>query len=169
MSKILTFYILGMLSSPLSVSAQGIEKERALVLAKQSEVVQAFYNFKEGTLKDCIKAEVLRPCDSNWVTCIDDAWVVKFSVSEECVNPKNEQLGATLLIDKTGEIISTYTEIDYFQNPLFCRDTSDCRSIGRESQPLECKNFIYALIENPSAKQAEECLCRESRCRSSKS
>ncbi len=152
-----------------STQVRGMSKEQALVLAKQTEVVQAFYNLKEGALKDCIKAEVLRPCDSNWVTCIEDAWVVKFRVNEECIKPENEQLGVTLLMDsKDGKVISKYPEIDYFKNPLFCMDNSDCRPGDKQTQPSECKNFIYALMENPSANQNKECLCRDSRCVSGK-
>ncbi len=159
--KIFVLHILVMCGFPLLALAENIGKERALVLAEESEVVQAFFNLKNGAFKNCITAEVLRPCDSHWVTCVEEAWVVKFRVKEECIKPKNEQLGVTLLIDsQTGKFISEYPEVDYFQKPLFCRDNSDCRSI----QSAECKNFIYALTENSSTNQNEECLCRESRC-----
>lgn len=166
LGKAFIFLIVLSLICSLAESASEISKEQALALAKETEVALAFYNLKEGALKHCIKTEVLRPCDSNWVTCIEEAWVVKFRVSEECIKPENEQLGVTLLIDsKDGKTISKYPEIDYFKNQQFCRDNLDCRLNGKDVQSAtDCKNFIYALVEDPSASQSPECLCFNSQC-----
>jgi len=155
----------GSMICPCSTGAQGISKDRALALAQQTEVVKAFYDLKQGALKNCIRTEVVRPCESHWVTCIEDAWVVKFSVGEECIQPYNEQLGVTLLINgKEGGVISQYPEIAYFQDPLFCRDSPDCRLSVKSARPA-CKNFIYALAEDPLSVNSERCLCRDSGCR----
>jgi len=146
--------------------AQSMGSDKALALAKEIPVVKAFYNLNQGALKECIESQVVRPCDSDWVTCIDDAWVVKFFLSESCSITKNEQLGVTLLIDeKTGKIISRYPEIEYFENPRFCREDYDCFCNQRDKASLnDCKNFIYTLAANMSLTQCPKCICREAKC-----
>ena len=154
------FCLLGALLLPSAVYAQTISQEQVLVLAKEIAVVKALYELNDGALKSCIEAKVLETCDSDWVTCIEDAWVVKFSVSEACITPKNEQLGVTLLMDnKTGKVISHYPEIEYFKNAQFCRDDHDCLAAADE-----CTNFIYALAQDPGSKQEPNCFCQNSSC-----
>ncbi len=168
MFKNFTFYLIifFILSFISDLCAQSIGPDEALALAKETTVVEAFYNLNQGILKSCVENQVVRACDSGWVTCIDDAWVVKFFVSEKCVSPRKEQLGVTLLMDgKTGDIISKYPEIDYFENPYFCREDYDClNSSKNDYHSGECKNFIYTLAENTASRTDEQCLCRNSRC-----
>jgi len=140
-------------------------KEETLRLARQTAEAQAFFNLAEKRGKGCLDARVMRPCDTDWVTCIDDAWVVRFSVSETCLSSSNEQLSLTLLINsKTGDILSRYPELPYFEDPSYCLIDADCRLGAGPAQFTECKNFIHALLENPDSPNDAECVCLESRC-----
>ena len=81
-----------------------LSKEEVLELALLVPETQAFYALLEP-LGGCAAHSVELPCDSNWVTCIDDAWVVKFFVKQECNITHDGRLSVTLLIDaKSGKI-----------------------------------------------------------------
>ncbi|MFT7538299.1 MAG: hypothetical protein ACI9F2_000442, partial [Lysobacterales bacterium] len=59
-------------------------EELALLAALKTEDVRAFINFDGGRFSKCMTTSVKRPCDTDWVTCIDEAWVVRLELGEDC-------------------------------------------------------------------------------------
>ncbi len=164
-----------------------LSRKQALVVAEQLEVVKALYDLRNGSLANCIEVSVVKPCDSEWVTCVDNAWVVKFEVGSLCAIQHDGRLNVTVLVDgNTGEVLSQYPEVDYFKSKEFCRDTTDCiqvntRSAGQDQN--QCYNFVYAqsqfsvdtetdknitlspqAIEAEMKKRSEFCTCQQSIC-----
>ncbi len=131
-----------------------ISRQQALVIAEQLEVVRSLYELREGMLSNCIEKEVVKPCESGWVTCIEDAWVVKFIVGKTCSIEHDGRLNVTILIDgHKGEVISQYPEVDYFKDKYFCRDQVDCIRTDRKDKNNQvmgqpCYNFIYAQSQS---------------------
>jgi hypothetical protein len=119
---------------------------------------------------------VERSCDSDWVTCIEDAWVVSFRARPDCPVKGDERLGVTLLIDgKSGRVISRFPELTYFQQPQFCMEDYDCLlspSSSPSSPDGTCYNFIFAPLHRIEEKKAEAhssradsvCVCRNQQC-----
>ena len=167
-----------------------LSRKEALMIAEKLEVVQALYGLRGGDLVNCIEKSVVKPCDSEWVTCVEDAWVVKFTVGSQCPIKHDGRLNIVVLIDgNTGEVRSQYPEADYFKDKSFCRDKADCIQVNAKDsndQPLDkqCYNFVYAQSQfsyvkedvfkdiTPSAqaikdelnKISENCVCQQSRC-----
>lgn len=153
-------WMVGMCAGLTACGQKSMGEKQALAVAQNTDEVRAFYELNKGRSGECVEHNIVRPCDSDWVTCIEDAWVVRFFISEKCIEPFNERLGVTLLIDgKTGRILSKYPEMEYFQNPEFCRDSYDCMKNADG-----CLNFIYALSRDGKAAQDERCSCRETTC-----
>lgn len=118
--------------------------EDAAAKARQVSEVQALFALNNGALASCIDIKTEKSCDSDWVTCREDAWVVKFVVGERCPVKHDGRLGVILLVDgKTGEIVSRFPEIEYFQDAGFCRDDFDCLCSADVKQ-AGCENFIQA-------------------------
>ena len=139
-----------------------ITRQEALKIAKESEEVQAFLSLQIDGWEQCVEKKVDKPCDSGWVTCIEDAWVVKYFLKESCAPRFDERLGVTLLIDaKTGKIISRFPEVMYFEDKAYCLEDYDCLKSASEGI---CKNFIYTVNEERDKDPASTCQCQESKC-----
>ena len=141
-----------------------LSKEEVLALALLVPEAQAFYALLEP-LGGCAANSVELPCDSNWVTCIDDAWVVKFFVKQECNIAHDGRLSVTLLIDaKSGKIISRFPEVNYFNDPGYCLEDYDCQLYQKIKEDAgQCMNFIRGPVftqEPPS----QGCVCRKGVC-----
>ena len=127
-----------------------ISRKQALLIAEQLDVVKALYDLDGGTLVNCLEKSVVRSCESQWVTCIDDAWVVEFVVGKQCPIVHDGRLNVTVVVNgQSGEIISQYPEVDYFKDNIFCRDKVDCmrmdvKNSQRQSGTQQCFNFVYA-------------------------
>ena len=125
--------------------------EEAAAKARAVSEVQALYTMNDDQFAGCIDVKTEKSCDSDWVTCREDAWVVKFIVGERCPVKHDGRLGVVLLIDgKTREVISKFPEIEYFQDEGFCRDDLDCLCEG-EAQGTQCRNFIQAQAKAGTA------------------
>lgn len=112
----------------------------------------------------CIQRDVLRPCDTDWVTCVDDAWVVVYDVAAACLRRDDDRMALRFLVDsRSGAIRSRYPEIDYFRDPEFCQTSEDCLPGGA---PEECLNFVSALTQPGPAggTSAGSCVCERQRC-----
>ena len=66
----------------------------------------------------------------------------------------------------SGQVMSRYPEIDYFDEPEYCLEDADCLIVpATESQPENCRNSIYASLQSVSAEQQNgSCRCKEHRC-----
>lgn len=167
-----------------------ISRKQALLMAEQLDVVKSLYDLRGGLLSSCIEKEVVTPCESEWVTCIEDAWVVKFVVGKMCPIEHDGRLNVTVLIDgNDGKVISRYPEVDYFKDNYFCRDQADCiqtdiKDKNNQVMDQRCANFIHAQSQfsyaqkdelsnstlSPEAitaqlkERSQNCVCREHRC-----
>jgi hypothetical protein len=144
-----------------------LSAEDALRVANQVKEVQAFLSFNhlnQALWEDCVEREVELSCESDWVTCIDNAWVVKYFLSAMCRGDYDERLGVTLVINsKTGDIISRFPEVEYFEDPWFCRNDDDCLAQQRAiDQRIICQNFIY--YRTSLSTSLEVCVCQQDRC-----
>lgn len=144
-------------------AAQKIGRKEALSIGRTVPEVEALYALNGGEFAECIERRVEKPCQSNWVTCIDDAWVVSFTVGNRCGVANDGRLSVTLLIDsREGEVVSKFPEIEYFESTTFCRDDFDCMAVrGTEHQ---CLNFIAAQAGRQELNENTQCGCRESQC-----
>jgi hypothetical protein len=140
-----------------------MSQEQALAIAEGTLEAKAFLEFRHGKFAECVQRRVEKPCDSNWVTCIDDAWVVKFIVAQRCALEHDGRLDLTFLIDaKSGEVISKYPEIEYFSDPTFCRDDDDCMAVPIFEN--QCRNFVFAQADEGVVKKEISCFCSQSAC-----
>lgn len=142
--------------------------DEALQVAESTEEVKSFLVLSDTYgFKQCILKESVAPCDSGWVTCIDDAWVVTFRVKEGCLTAQDERLGVTLLIDsKNGMIISRFPEKEYFQSSRYCLEDYDCEILNMPSA-MECLNFIFSSLKTSGSGAGNpngNCACLESQC-----
>lgn len=139
--------------------------EGAAVKARTVSEVQALYALNNGFLAACIDVTTEKSCDSDWVTCREDAWVVKFTAGDRCPVKHDGRLAVVLLIDgKTGDIISRFPEIEYFQDEKFCRDDFDCLCSGIRDQ-AQCRNFIQAQADaGPAVSAFQKGRCVKNQC-----
>ena len=160
-------FIMGM--TPLaraSRSPQRITRAEALRIAEQSPEVRALYALNHGRLQDCLIASVMKPCESDWVSCVEDAWVVRFEVGGSCGIQHDGRLGVFLLIDEvTGRIRSRYPEASYFEKKNYCQDNADCLSLFLREGGAEAVNFIYAPLERREVQFKGEGVCEDNACR----
>ncbi len=139
-----------------------ISEQKALRIAAKTPEVAALLSYQNAALVSCMNIKVMRSCDSQWVTCRDNAWVVQYALSVQCPVVSDGRLGMNFVIDGlTGKIISRYPEKDYFQNPIFCRDQGDCVG-GIKNNKQECLNFIAAPFAHFQA--SASCLCQKGQC-----
>ncbi len=139
-----------------------LSRQDALAIAEGTPEAEAFYGLQDGYLMNCIEKSVVKPCDSKWVTCIEDAWVVKFTLGEVCGIKHDERLSLTFVVDsKTGKIISRFPELPYFKIPNYCHDTYDCLSAPKGEM---CLNFIYGQLDKEVYVPSKQCLCQENVC-----
>jgi len=132
-----------------------IGPDEAALMTGDLEETQLFYRLIGQ--QECIEFSVEAPCDSGWVTCIDEAWVVRYFLKEECP-PVHEQVSVTFVVDaKEGKIISRYPEKEYFEDSRFCREAFDCFDVPEEG----CRNFLHARREEGAM---PGCACREQQC-----
>ena len=148
-----------------------LTRKAALNKAEMLPVTAAFYDLQDGRFQNCIDKEVLKPCDTDWVTCIDDAWVVKFTLSKQCRVHHDGRLSLTIVLNSvTGELISNFPEKDYFESPVYCLEGYDCIPLIL-SDRVRCLNFIHAPLERLSGDGGGSevadfsCHCGESQCR----
>lgn len=152
-SVLIMVVAVGILFSPLARAqeealSKPLTRKQALIIAEQTLEVQGFYGLQDGSLVNCIEKEVVRPCDSDWVTCIDNAWVVKLWAGESCPVKHDGRLSVVIVInDQTGEIISRFPERYYFEQPQYCLENYDCVcQSDKNSGNVVCLNFIHALM-----------------------
>lgn len=151
-----------------SLSAQEkkmISPQKALMIAQATKEVEGLFALENQRFVNCIETEVLKPCESQWVTCIEDAWVVRFSLGKTCGVEHDGRLNVTLLVDGiTGKIISRFPEADYFESPAYCHDHFDCLALASaENEPPQCLNFIFGQIEG-AVKKEGQCVCQKNVC-----
>lgn len=145
--------------------AKLIRRKEAMLIAERLPVAAAFYALNEGRYVNCIEKSVTKSCDSDWVTCIDDAWVVKFSLGEWCKVEHDERLAVTVVVDATdGSVISRYPEVEYFNDPYFCRDTPDCLCSSTEKGVSRCLNFVHGQIDGEVSDYCRPCVCVDQAC-----
>lgn len=146
--------------SPLLLSP-----EKALRIAAGTPEARALAAYRNGALSDCLSVKVMRSCDSQWVTCRDNAWVVEYLPSGHCPVKGDGRLGMYFVVDgTTGQIISRYPELEYFSDPRFCRDDADCLAV-KDKESLQCLNFIAGPFYQPSpGPGGQSCRCFKGRC-----
>ncbi len=133
--------------------------EKALQIALQTKEAQALLNYRNGALAGCLEKKVVKSCDSEWVTCRDNAWVVQFLLTLQCLVNGDGRLGMNFVIDgMSGDIISHYPEVEYFTDDRFCRDDGDCVGSNKE-----CLNFAAAPFAHLDMDPAP-CRCQEAQC-----
>lgn len=153
--RIIGFFILAFLSA--GMARAGITPEEAAKITGKLEETKLFYRLIGQD--DCVNVSVQRPCDSEWVTCIDDAWVVRYFLKEECP-AAHEQLSLVFLVGaQDGRIISRYPEKPYFEDRRFCLEDFDCFDVPEAG----CLNFLYARLEQGGDAQPG-CVCRLQNC-----
>lgn len=146
---------------------QLLSQEEILSIAESVPEVKAFRELDER-VTPCIERIVKPSCESDYVTCRDNAWVVQYQISSDCAIVSDGRLSVNLLIDGvTGEVVSRFPEIEYFQDRMFCREDYDCLRSVPQHGAVHCLNFIYEpLARDPLVSlPEEECLCRDQVCR----
>lgn len=143
-----------------------LTRKQASIVAESTDEVKQLYDLRGGRFVNCIEKKVERPCESDWVTCVDDAWVVRFVVGNQCLIEHDGRLSVTILVDaKTKEIISRFPEVEYFLEDKYCHENYDCLYIDAEnSLGSMCLNFIHGYLENKAAKKSEQCWCQNNKC-----
>lgn len=148
-----------------NTSVKTLTRKEALIVAESTEEAALLYTMYNGRLKNCIEKEVVKPCESDWVSCIENAWVVQFTIGDVCYVEQDGRLGLTILIDAlTGRVLSRYPEAGYFRDPRYCMDDSDCLCGQANDQGRQCYNFISAQVEGVADFQCRECRCVNSEC-----
>ena len=138
-------------------------RKEALVFAEQTPEAAALYALEGGKYVNCIGKSVMRPCETDWVTCIDDAWVVKFQIGEECGVSHDGRVDLVLLIDAVErKVISRYPEKEYYFDPGYCQLHDDCLMLADK----RCYNFVYGQILSRERIKGH-CECRKGACRES--
>lgn len=139
--------------------AEAIEADEALTVARQIPEAVAFLSLFDGNYKHCIEEEVVKSCESDWVTCLEDGWVVRFSYKESCGVINDGRLQLTIVVDGSGKVISRFPEEMYFKVPRYCLEDYDCLSV----LPSGCLNFIYGPFYEVSHTD-NLCVCQSGRC-----
>lgn len=143
-----------------------LTRKEALVIAESTEEAALLYTMYDGRLENCIEKEVVRPCESDWVSCIENAWVIQFTVGDICGIEQDGRLGLTILIDAlTGRVLSKFPEADYFRHKRYCMDDSDCICGRVTAEGRKCYNFISAQVEGVAEFQCRVCHCVENECK----
>lgn len=162
------FIILFLITSTDFKREGGLSAEEAKEIALSTEAYQSFETYIHWLLKekgvdkeDCIESRVVRPCDSEWVGCVDEAWVFEADFLKSCVN-HDERLHLFVVVDsESGEIISNYPEPGYYRSRHYCVEDYECSCIsGLEGS---CANFI-AYSTKLIKDNLEEGQCQENRC-----
>lgn len=141
----------------------GLSAESAMTAAQKTGEAKAFLAMDNGRFNACLSRRVVRPCDSEWVTCIDDAWVVEFAAEKACNVVHDGRLSLRILIGKEGNIISRFPEKEYFADPQYCMESYDCLSVIDEIG-ADCRNFIYGQMDAGIKKGEGSCECRHQKC-----
>lgn len=161
-----------LVSTLLLLSASAVDgdmtlltRKQALIIAESTKEAELLYKLHNGRLENCIEKEVVKPCESGWVTCIDNAWVVQFTIGDICQIEHDGRLGLTILIDAvTGRIISRYPEAAYFEQESFCLDDSDCGCDYSNPQQVICSNFIFSQVKGNADLKCDSCRCARNQC-----
>jgi len=141
-----------------------LTKQQAMVIAEKTSEVEGLYGLQNGKFAGCIEKKVLKPCESDWVSCIDEAWVVQFVVGEKCSVKHDGRLGLNLLVDAvSSSIISRFPEKEYFENEKYCQEDYDCLLI-EEKGLKESRNFVYGQIDEKKGVACDSCQCKENLC-----
>jgi hypothetical protein len=141
-------------------SSRTITQQRALEIVEKTPEIQALYKLQGGRFSRCVEKKVLRPCDSQWVTCIEDAWVVEFNIGEACQVHHDGRLNIHILVDsKDGRIISRFPEAPYFQKKDYCHEAYDCFCSNQT-----CVNFVYGQIDSKRFEPCQNCSCQDNMC-----
>lgn len=141
--------------------AEHLTRKQAMVIAESMPEAKGLYGLAGGKFVNCIEKEVIRPCDTDWVTCVDDAWVVRFSVGSTCPVEHDGRLDLYIVLnDKTGDVISKFPEAEYYEDSAYCLEDYDCLC----TQGDECQNFIHAQANFDGAKRCSACECRNNIC-----
>jgi hypothetical protein len=141
------------------------DRDSILPVALETPEARALYRLRDGVYESCIVPGVTRPCDSDWVTCIDDAWVVRFEWAEACGAGDDGRRNLVLLMDAAdGRVISRYPEAPYFQQQDYCQADRDCEGVVRDRGGEGCYNFVHAGLDE-ARDPGVLCVCRDSRCR----
>jgi hypothetical protein len=147
-----------------------LSRKEVRLLAEKTEEARALYQLNNGRYFKCIEVSVEEPCESDWVTCIEDAYVVKFRLGEPCGLKHDGRVGLTFLIDRrTAQIISKYPEADYFNNARHCLNNDDCvLRHDQENGIGECLNFIHGQEHRQAVEQIQydslDCRCLDMLC-----
>ncbi len=162
-SYFIVVFLLSFAAGVVCANEKRLRRKEALIVAEQTGEVAALYGLRNGELTNCIEKSVKRPCESSWVTCIEDAWVVAINVGEMCPVKHDGRLSVTIVVnDITGQIISKFPEKPYFESPFYCLEDYDCMGSLAEGEKL-CQNFIYSQLY--TQKEGDfECLCQEHIC-----
>ncbi|MGE0268811.1 MAG: hypothetical protein AB7S78_10215 [Candidatus Omnitrophota bacterium] len=159
------FLLLLMLTKIVYADVSLLTRKQALIIAESTKEVELLYKLHKGRLENCIDKEVVKPCESGWVTCIDNAWVVQFTISDICQIEHDGRLGLTILIDAvTGRIISRYPEAEYFEQESYCLDDSDCACDQSVPEQMICSNFIFSQVKGNADLSCELCRCSKNKC-----
>lgn len=137
----------------------------ALKSVEKTEEMKSFYDVIGKDKESCFVKKVVRPCDTDWVTCIDDAWVVEISIKDECFSHDGRLSFNVLLDEKSGKIISRFPEVGYFKDPSYCLEDYDCLLVasGKE-EDIRCENFIHAQINGVNEVNSKACYCQKGMC-----
>ena len=139
-----------------------LSADKVLRIAANTAEVKALVTYHQAALASCLKVTIVRSCDSQWVTCRDNAWVVQYILSAQCPVKSDGRLGMNFVIDETsGKIISHYPEIEYFDDDSFCRDDDDCIG-GVVDGQNQCVNFVAAPFAN--FQTVSPCQCQQGHC-----
>ncbi len=138
---------------------------QALTIAEMTPEVEGLYSLGGGFLFNCIEKEVLRPCETDWVSCVDNAWVARFTVGSRCPVKHDGRLNIYIVIDdRSGNIISRFPEAQYFKDPAYCLENYECLFINNpQSRESACYNFIYGQISG-NVQPNSACICQNNRC-----
>jgi len=107
-------------------------------------------------------------CIEYEVSTMNSDQEVRFQVSENCnfryANP--EQVEVFVLVDtREWRIQQINPGLDYIQEPLYCAEISDCRSLSGSGVPfIGCSNNFYAPLNPSGYYQGEECGCIQNKC-----
>lgn len=142
-----------------------LNQKEARLIVEQSPEVQALYDLNDGKFVNCLEISVLRPCESDWVTCIDDAWVVRFHFGETCDIKHDGRLDLLMVVDaKDGHVISKFPEAPYYQDSYYCINDTDCLEPAAMNKPF-CHNFIYSQINEGYLDSSANCQCQNNQCK----
>ena len=142
-----------------------ISREQAVLIAEATDEAKALYNLDNGRYRNCIEAKVNRPCEVDWVTCIEEAWAIEYYVGEVCKTNHDGRLSVMILVDGvSGDILSRFPEVKYYNEDRYCLESYDCLGvISDDGQPAQCLNFIYGQLEDFSIDE-EACQCLDNVC-----